>query len=263
MRDLLKKRIIDYVENYKSQHKTKTDWRKPLCAFADAHDPLFLELKKIVGNFHKIPRELLTGANSIITFFIPFTKDVVMSNSTGKVSSKEWAIAYLETNNLIIGLNKHLLDILNEKSEDTVEIPPTHNFNKANLMSYWSHKHVAYISGLGKFGLHRMLITEKGCCGRLGSVITTAEILPSIRKEAEYCLYYFNKSCKKCIDRCSFNALFLESFNRYKCYSVLLENGKRYEDLGLIDTCGKCACDIPCSLENPVNRIDSNAIKRR
>lgn len=36
-------------------------------------------------------------------------------------------------------------------------------------MSEWSHRHAAYIAGLGIFGINNMLITNKGCVGRIPS----------------------------------------------------------------------------------------------
>ena len=51
-----------------------------------------------------------------------------------------------------------------------------------NLISDWSHRHVAVIAGLGKFGLNNMLITDNGCCGRVGSFITDLKIEPTKRK---------------------------------------------------------------------------------
>ena len=68
----------------------------------------------------------------------------------------------------------------------------THNFDEAKLVSYWSQKHVAYMAGLGKFGLHHMIITEKGCCGRLGSIVTNAKI--SRPKEAPRNSAYTNST---------------------------------------------------------------------
>ena len=97
-----------------------------------------------------------------------------------------------------------------------------------------------------------MLITEKGCCGRLGSLITSLEIEATSRNKDEYCLYFLNESCKQCIDKCVFDALSSDAFDRKKCYSICLENGKLFSKLGLADVCGKCACGIPCSVKNPV-----------
>lgn len=161
--------------------------------------------------------------------------------------SKEWATAYIETNKLIVRLNNCLSKEL-EKSGFKLLIPPTHNFDEKKLTSDWSHKHIAFIAGLGKFGLHQMLITEKGCCGRLGSLITNVSIELRERRDKEFCLY--NKICKKCIENCTFGALKIDSFDRYRCYKICLSNARLYFKLELADVCGKCICVIPCSFNN-------------
>ena len=251
MQGEIKKSIENFIKEYNIKKEIKTKWREPVIAFANAKDPIFLDLKKIVDENHKLPIELLKEAKMVITYFIPFNDKVVVNNSTGKIASKDWAIAIIGTNKLILDLNRFLSNILKEKSFDSVEIPPTHNFEKKKLVSYWSHKHVAYIAGLGKFGLHKMLITENGCCGRLGSLITSAKITATKRSKEEYCLFFHNQSCKQCIIKCAFNALAIDSFDRHKCYNICLNNGKRYSMLGLSDICGKCACGVPCSIKNP------------
>ncbi len=255
MREKVKKLINNYIQKYKKEYRIETI-EKPLIAFANAHDPLFLELKKIIGDSHKLPRELLPNANSIISYFIPFKMEIVQSNSKGERCSEEWVLTYIKVNKLITDLNDFLAYKLKKLDFDSINIPPTHNFDKSKLVSYWSHKHAAYIAGLGKFGLHKMLITDKGCCGRLGSLITTAKIKASERRNNEYCLYFYNKSCKKCVENCIFGALKLGTFDRHKCYSVLKDNGKFYSKFGLADVCGKCACIVPCSLENPVKSAE-------
>ena len=240
-----------FVENYKKNNKVKTNWDSPILAFANAKDPMFLRLKHVIGQEHKLPNELMSTAQTIITYFVPFNQEVVLSNVGGIKASRKWALAYIETNKLLNNLTRSLSNTLQNKNYECFEIPPTHNFDKTTLKGYWSHKHVAYIAGLGRFGLHKMLITEKGCCGRLGSLITSARIEATERKINEYCLYYQNNSCKQCIARCTFDILKNDSFDRHKCYNVCLENGKLYSALGLSDMCGKCACGVPCSLKNP------------
>ena len=247
----LKRKIIGFIKDYKKQNEIKTDWREPIIGFASAKNPIFLQLKQVVLQDHKLPQELLKNAKTIIAYFIPFNEKIVLSNTKGKDASKKWAIAYVETNKLITELNTFLEDQLSEKNHSSFKIPPTHNFDKNKLMSYWSHKHVAYIAGLGKFGLHKMLITDMGSCGRLGSIITSAEIEATKRNEREYCLYFQNKSCRQCIDKCIFQALKIDDFDRHQCYDVCLKNGRLYSNLGLSDMCGKCACGVPCSLNNP------------
>lgn len=97
-----------------------------------------------------------------------------------------------------------------------------------------------------------MLITEKGCCGRIGTVVTNMKIEPTKRKDKENCLYKNNGSCKKCIDRCVNDALKLSDFNRHLRYEMCLTNGETYKELGLADVCGKCLVDLPCSFRDPV-----------
>src|SRR5690606_32935168 len=115
-------------------------------------------------------------------------------------------------------INKYLKESFEEIGFNLATVPATHNFDTTRLMSDWSHRHVAYIAGLGKFGLNNMLITEKGCCGRIGTVVTDIKIEPTPRKDKEYCLYKHNKGCKKCVDRCVNDSLKLGGFNRHQCY---------------------------------------------
>ncbi len=227
-------------------------WDKPLVAYADADDPLFKELKTVVSPDHNLPKDILADARTVISYFIPFSKEIIKSNTGGKVCSKEWALAYIETNRLISDLNNYLSFELGNMGFHSSPVPPTHNFSKKTLLSNWSHRHIAFIAGLGGFGLNRMLITEKGCCGRLGSIVTNAKLEPTIKKQKEYCLYYAHGTCGKCIDNCVFKALKKDSFDRHKCYRVCLENSRKSSSIGLADACGKCICGVPCSFCNPV-----------
>jgi len=252
MEEKIQKFIKEFVRNYKIENKTSTDWDEPIVAFANSNDPLFLKLKTLISKTHKLPKDLLKDAKTVISYFIPFKKEVVLSNIGGKDCSKGWAIAYIETNKLIIDLNKSLSENLEESNFKSVVLPPTHNFDEKRLISDWSHKHIGFIAGLGKFGLHQMLITEKGCCGRLGSLITNARIESTKRPNEEFCLYKHNKTCKKCVENCKFKALKVDSFDRYRCYEICLSNAKLYSKLGLADVCGKCICVVPCSFSNPI-----------
>lgn len=243
--------VEEFVLSYKRINNTSTSWTKPLVAFASAEDPLFVSLKKIVSETHATPKELLSDSKTVISYFIPIAKEVVFSNVGRKISSADWVLSYIETNKLIIGLNDFLLRELKKSGYSTFVLPPTHNFDEKKLISDWSHRHVAYIAGLGKFGRHNLLITEKGCCGRVGSIITGAEIDPTKRAENENCIYKNGGECSKCIDNCIFGALTEESFDRHKCYEICLENARAYKGLGFADVCGKCCSVVPCSFTNP------------
>lgn len=252
MNKKVKELIYKYVKEYSEKKEIKTKWGQPIVKFSDANDKMFIKLKEIVSPTHGLPKDFLEDAKTVISYFIPFDPSVANSNIKGKYSSKKWAQAYVETNDLIFNLNKYIkkeFEALNYKSSI---IPATHNFNEDSLISDWSHRHVGYIAGLGKFGLNNMLITDKGCCGRVGSIITNLKIEPTKRSDKEYCLYKSKGICKKCVKRCVNDALKVDSFDRHKCYEILLYNDKLHFDLGLTDACGKCCVSLPCSFTNPV-----------
>lgn len=244
--------ITDYVESYPQKKKVQTRWGQPLVAFASASDPGFMEIREKVNHTHALPQDFMPDAKTVITYFLPFERSIVDSNADGYYSSREWAVAYAETNRLIHDLNSYIADELPGMGGASNIIPATHNFDKERLMSDWSHRHVAYIAGLGRFGLHNLMITAKGCAGRLGSVITNLEIPPTPRGREENCLYKAKGTCKKCVERCVTKALTAGSFDRHKCYELLLVNADRHPDLGLADACGKCAVNLPCTFTNPV-----------
>jgi epoxyqueuosine reductase QueG len=167
-------------------------------------------------------------------------------------------VDYIETNRLILDLNGYLRDELEKMGFRTAILPATHNFDSERLISDWSHRHIARIAGLGSFGLNNMLIIEKGCCGRLGSIVTTLEITPDLREPVEYCLFKNNGSCRKCVDKCVGKALAAAGFNRKTCYDRCLENANQYRELGLADVCGKCLVGLACSTRNPVKLLSGH-----
>jgi len=96
-----------------------------------------------------------------------------------------------------------------------------------------------------------MLITEKGCCGRLSSVVTNVKIDPCERPAEEFCLLLRGIECKICIEKCIYNSLKLEELNKAKCYEIYKKNAVKHSNLGSPEVCGKCICVTPCSFEVP------------
>ena len=186
----MQKIIRDEIERFISHYQqTVTRWRSPLIGFASTADPLFAQLRQAVSPTHLLPGDLLPNARTVIVFFIPFERSVATSNVEGMLASREWATAYIETNALIRAVNEQLKHRLEAEGYVTAVTPPTHSFDPQRLISDWSHRHIAYIAGLGRFGVNNMLITASGCCGRFGSFVTDAEIAADERIPAEACLY--------------------------------------------------------------------------
>lgn len=242
--------IQDFIHG---QSRFQTAWRRPVVGFADADDPLFENLKTVVAVTHAMPRDFLAQAETVGAFFLPYEPGVGKSNRKGDASSELWARAYIETNQVIHEINQHLQDWFRGQGYDSSIIPATHNFDKELLRSDWSHRHVAYICGLGTFGVNNMLITEQGCGGRIGTFVTDCVIESTPRPAREYCLYKIDGTCGVCIGRCVNGALTKDGFDRYRCYEMCLKNAKAYESLGKADVCGKCVVGIPCALQIPKN----------
>jgi len=174
------------------------------------------------------------------------SSSIARSNVPGEFASPQWPKAYLETNALICAVGLHMKQFIESEGYE-------------RLVSDWSHRHAAFVAGLGRFGLNNMLITESGCCGRAGSFLTSLKLPPDPRPKAEACLYHHNGSCERSVSRFVGGALFIENFYRHKCYQVCLKNEKKYVSLGKADVCGKCLVGVPCSFKNPVKEQDANA----
>ena len=257
MKDIIESEIREYVRKYEKRPNVHSSWKDPIIAYASADDPLFFKLRDVATPTHALPQDFIEDAKTVITYFLPFEEYIVRSNIDGRGSSVEWGRSYVETNSLIGELNANIQGILEVNGYSSTLIPATHNFSEKTLMSDWSQRHVAYIAGLGKFGLNRMLITKKGCCGRIGSIVTNLKVEPTERRKGESCLYKENGSCGACAKRCVNDALFEDEdkFDRHRCYEMCLYNVERLQDIGYTDVCGKCLVGIPCSFEDPVSSM--------
>jgi len=228
-------------------------WREPVIKIISADDERFFSLKETVSAGHLLPCDILDDAKSVICFFIPFKESIVESNVNRKTASTEWASAYVKTNELIQRINDNIEKLMEQNGYKTGKIKATHNFDVEKLISNWSHRHAAYIAGLGTFGINNMLITEYGCCGRLGSIIINCELSEYIKTETpkEKCLNKINGSCGICRRRCVTDSFSDNNFDRYKCYKQCLENAEYHKNTGYADVCGKCLVDLPCSVREP------------
>ena len=252
---LLEREIARFVKDYPGRTSAETRWQKPLVAFSSVEDPLFLKLREWVRPSHAMPRDLLPSAKTVIAYFLPFDKRIQKENAGEEIHpSRSWAVAYIETNRLIRDLNDHLKNFLESAGYPTVYTPATHNYDPAVLLSDWSHRHIAVIAGLGRLGSNNWLITEKGCCGRLGTFVTEALFSPTPRPEEEFCLQKAGYRCLACVKKCTYAALFTDHFDRHACNRQLLKNEARFSDIGTADACGKCGCGLPCSTSNPAAR---------
>jgi len=242
------------TETARREDPQGTMWRAPLTSCAMIEERPFRKLREWVREDHLMPEDLLPNAESIIVFFIPFTEEVTCSNNEGVPASRVWGEAYTRTNDLIGMINNELISLLETGGFNCATIPATHNFDKESLTSRWSHRHIAYLGGLGTFGRNNLLITKAGCSGRLGSVVTDAPLSSTPLPEGEYCIDKRGGSCSVCIGRCAKSALTESGYNRHSCYEQCLDNAKNLGTEKLMDVCGKCLTKLPCTFSIPGGR---------
>jgi len=252
----LKRLVSHVVHEAASTHGRETRYRDPIVGFSGVDLREFARLKETVIE-HLTPEELLPGALGLVSYFLPFSEDVVRANASSKYVAREWAVAYVETNRLLAEIGERLVAELADSGVRAVAEAPTYVFDKKRLRARWSHKSIAYMTGIGSFGLNRLLITDAGCAGRFGSIVVDAALdMPDIVRR-ERCLYFHNGTCGACLQRCPVSALETDgSFDRAACYRRLQEADGQFPDLALSDVCGQCSVGLPCSMRNPVPLAD-------
>ena len=259
--EALRKFSEKFVAQEPGRLGTEGWWQTPLLAAAPV-DSRFDRLPRMAADDHLHPRDLLSTAKSVIVFYLPFKKELVKENREGDRPCRNWGIAYVQTNDLIERLSQALGDWLAEMGFKSGLTPATHNFDEVKLMARWSHKHLAYLVNLGRFGIHHMLITPGGCTGRLGSLVSEVELgeHPLIQT-GEACLLKAGQECGQCLKACPVEALSADGFDRKRCWDRLNENRQALPYFSNLPesthVCGKCAALMPCSFKNPVAAMEA------
>lgn len=248
IRDIIEKFIRDYEKN------TVTKWGSPIVGFAQASK--VTEMASQIMDNHGVPEDVMEDASIVIAYFVPFEKSMADTNKLRGAASAEWAQAYEETNVMLGEINNHLIIVLGEKGWKAAVHPGAGSFDREKLISDWSHRHIAYLAGLGSFGVNNMLITDKGCCGRYSSVVTNLQSEPDVPEKTELCRYKKDGSCGVCMKVCPSGALTPEGFDRHKCYEICMKNAAVYTEFGNSyntgenvgsEVCGKCIAGMPCA----------------
>ncbi len=247
----LRNLISTFMVDYQARPDIRDWWRPPLLVTARADDRFDI-LSTIAADNHLLPFELLPDAETVIVFFIPFQQSLGKENADGQFPCRNWALAYEATNELIGLMADKIAAYLVDRGFQVAQTPATHNFDPKKLVARWSHKHLAFVSGLGRFGINAQMITPAGCAGRLGSLVTNAVIADSpLVDDDELCLHKRGEACLACVSRCPVQAVAESGIDRQRCWDRLIFNRTRLDALaGMQDSthvCGKCVVDLPCS----------------
>jgi len=229
---------------------------EPLFGYASASDSCFSEVKKpeIIGAHFMAPEEWLQGAKTVIALFLPFTAQVKKANSLGMAwPADEWLQARIHGQAFQLKICRFAADLLKGEGFDTLapmldprlsaKSPLTNDKTEtAFYTSNWSERHVAYVAGLGTFGLSKGLISRKGVAGRYLSVITKGSFEPDPRPYKgvyDYCI-----NCGACVRNCPAGAISKEKGKLHYPCSVFVDLTK--EKHAPYYGCGKCQVKVPC-----------------
>jgi len=231
----------------------------PIFAVGDAEDPLFGTLKEpqAIGGHFRTPKEWMPEAKSVISFFLPFSDTIKESNTPAEYEpSAEWLHGRIEGQKFLLQVSRYIAGLLEQEGEHVVIPSMSEQFwavemprkdalpgeQNLSFTSNWSERHVAFVCGLGTFGLSKGLITEKGICGRFGSIVTTAEL--PVTKRLYKDVYEYCNMCGACMRNCPADAIDLKTGKDHLICGQLIDVTK--EKYAPRYGCGKCQVSVPC-----------------
>lgn len=249
-------------------------WERPLIGVAAGDDPYYDFLKEHIGQFHwspaevfqlKYPGSVLKQNLRVVSIVFPQTMETKETQTREtKCPSREWIVSRGEWEPLMKEFSGKLVKRLSDLDIRSVSIDLLPEFSTARsetigIASKWSHRHSAYLAGLGTFGLSEGLITEKGKAVRITSLIIEARLTPTVREyesHNEWCLYYNNGSCGACIKRCPIQAISFEGHDKDACLAYEDYFAENYWPSDIfrgdyILGCGLCQVGIPCQNKKP------------
>ena len=270
---VIKEFINQSPENNLGNKANEKAFGEPIVGFSRGDDPAYEEFKKYVGDFHWTPKEIFAKTFprsnvtadqlTVISWILPQTRATKVDNRKERVyPSERWARARIFGEEVNVKLRRHVVSALDDAGYEAVApmLSPLWERKMSERYSYastWSERHVAYVSGLGTFGLCDGLITPIGKAMRAGSVVARIKVPPTPRPykdHREYCLFYSQGICGRCIPRCPVGAINESGHDKEKCRNHVRPKTEEYvkANFGFDGYgCGLCQTGVPCEGKIP------------
>jgi epoxyqueuosine reductase len=251
-------------------------FEEPLIGFVGGSDPIFRQLKEVIGEFHCNPYEIMEKIATerkipvppeetlgVISYILPISEKTRRENAGMKDKpSERWAHTRLFGEDFNRVLRAHIVSLLEERGFVAVAPALAENVfqilvdERVGWASTWSERHIAFAANLGTFGLSDGLITEAGKAHRTGSVIVN-QPLPSPQRKDDvhrYCQFFQDGGCKVCVQRCPAGAISEEGHDKQKCSEFVFKQAAMIKEEYRIEiyACGLCQTDVPCEECIPV-----------
>jgi epoxyqueuosine reductase len=239
---------------------------EPTVRFAAATDPWFARFHEIIGPFHWTPQEALAQsapqatARTVICWCLPKSRAARESNRLERQHpSLDWARARSFGEAASVAMREQLCRYLEEMGYAAAAPHCQMSYPEAikRLAGNWSERHVAFVAGMGTFGLSAGLITERGIAHRLASVVSDLVLSPDPRPYGDDPFAWCSK-CGSCAQRCPAQAIGKDFKDRdkgkclrYAVEHITPERLQRYGWMDLSLGCGLCQTDVPCEFQRP------------
>lgn len=244
-------------------------WEAPIVGFAKGDDPYFQHYKETIGEFYWLPKEVFRLGTkeeaeddqlTVISIGFPQTAETKEDQKKAAgMPCDRWLYTRGEWESMIDKITGDVVNRLKDNGIQAVSLDSIKEFSRHTskdfgIASNWSHRHTAFIAGLGTFGLSDGLITEKGKAMRFTTIIIRGKVKPTARPYQDhhaYCKFYTENKCGACIGRCPVKAITREGHDKEACSAFLQkiknEIGPDFvKNSKYISGCGLCQSRVPC-----------------
>lgn len=148
------------------------------------------------------PQSIYPEAKTVIVIGLPVSLPIVET-----APSIYYQELYKTVNSMLDSKAYEIANFLNEKGFSSIYLPRD-GYGDIRILidkpfAFFSHKHAAYLAGLGSFGHNNVLLTEEyGPRVRFTSIFTSAQIKPDPIKTRDLCIH-----CLLCVKNCPVGAI--------------------------------------------------------